>query len=1026
MRRKLVVLVLSLLFLCSSVLAQEAPKVSGFTPQGTVKKVRQVRASFSEPMVAFGDPRAAAPFTVQCSEEGRGRWADPGNWVYDFERDLPGGVRCSFKLTPGLRTLSGKALAGKREFSFSTGGPAIRNSLPYAGNRGIGEDQVFILVLDSVPDEASVLSRAGFAIAGIQQRVGAQIITGAEREAILAANRWLFNSDPDRGKYVLLQCRQRLPQKAKVSLVWGKGITSASGVATEQDQVLTFETREAFLAEFHCERENPRAGCIPVLPMSLHFNAALDPGQTGAAVLKGPDGKTWSAPLGKDGSRVTFEGPLPANADLQLELPAGIKDDAGRALTNANRFPLKVRTAGYPPLAKFAARFGIVELNADPALPVTIRNIEPQPKARMLKVEAGMTGQVTGKIVNVPPGRAEEVQPWLRRVAAAKRDASLFTSDQAAEEFKIPKTLGPGAFEVVGIPLKTPGLYIVEIESAILGKALLDAPKPMYVPAAVLVTNLSVHFKQGRESSLVWVTTLDQAEPAAGADVAVMDCAGRLLWKGRTDADGIARIDAELSVATDNPACAFELPEVDTSQLGALRRLGEGLFITAQTGDDMSFVHSSWDEGIEAWRFKLPAEVGAGPVIAHTIFDRSLLRAGETVHMKHLIRRHTKDGFAVPQADKLPDTASIRHAGSNQAYELPLTWDASGVAETDWAIPKEAKLGSYSVTLMRKSSQQDQPAEGEETGEDAGEESSEYAVFRSLTSGRFRVEEFRLPLLKGTIQPPSQPLVNVKEAVLDLSVQYLAGGGAGLLPVKLRADVAIKRLPAFEGFDDFVFGNGPVKEGLVRRGEQDDTGEAPGGGPKPKLMTVDLLLDSAGTARTVVPGLPAADAPQDMTAEMEFRDPNGEIQTVSSRVPLWNAGRLIGIKPDSWAVSKEALKFQTAVVDLSGQPVAGAPVKVDLFERKVISHRKRLVGGFYAYDHTVEIKRIATLIEGIDRCEGAAAVRSPVAAVWRSDPGGRKPGRERQPHVCQPVGVGGRKKRMVVRGRGPRPHGSAA
>jgi len=40
MRRKLVVLVLSLLSLASSVLAQEASKVSEFTPQGTVKKVR--------------------------------------------------------------------------------------------------------------------------------------------------------------------------------------------------------------------------------------------------------------------------------------------------------------------------------------------------------------------------------------------------------------------------------------------------------------------------------------------------------------------------------------------------------------------------------------------------------------------------------------------------------------------------------------------------------------------------------------------------------------------------------------------------------------------------------------------------------------------------------------------------------------------------------------------------------------------------------------------------------------------------
>jgi len=30
--------------------------------------------------------------------------------------------------------------------------------------------------------------------------------------------------------------------------------------------------------------------------------------------------------------------------------------------------------------------------------------------------------------------------------------------------------------------------------------------------------------------------------------------------------------------------------------------------------EDMSFVHSSWEEGIEAWRFKLPGEAGAAPL----------------------------------------------------------------------------------------------------------------------------------------------------------------------------------------------------------------------------------------------------------------------------------------------------------------------------------------------------------------------------------------------------------------------------
>jgi hypothetical protein len=201
-----------------------------------------------------------------------------------------------------------------------------------------------------------------------------------------------------------------------------------------------------------------------------------------------------------------------------------------------------------------------------------------------------------------------------------------------------------------------------------------------------------------------------------------MNCEGRVLWKGRTDADGIARIDAELAPATDNAACTFELPEFDTFQLGALRRLGEGLFITAQTGDDMSFVHSSWDEGIEAWRFKLPAEYGAGPVIAHTIFDRSLLRAGETVHMKHLIRRHTMDGFAVPRVDKLPDTASIRHAGSNQATNCRL--GCIRYRRDRLGHPEGGQAGQ----LQRDPGAQEQPAgpapQSEETGEDAWEEST--------------------------------------------------------------------------------------------------------------------------------------------------------------------------------------------------------------------------------------------------------------------------------------------------------------
>ena len=114
---------------------------------------------------------------------------------------------------------------------------------------------------------------------------------------------------------------------------------------------------------------------------------------------------------------------------------------------------------------------------------------------------------------------------------------------------------------------------------------------------------------------------------------------------------------------------------------------------------------------------------------------------------------------------------------------------------------------------------------------------------------------------------------------------------------------------------------------------------------------------------------------------MEFQDPNGEIQTVSSRMPLWNSNYLIGIKPDSWAVSKEAFKFHIAVVDLSGNAVANRSVKVDLLERKIFTHRKRLVGGFYAYEYSTEVKKILTLCEGKTDSKGLliCEVQSPVS-----------------------------------------------
>jgi len=950
------------IFISPVVYAEDGPSVEMFSPQGTIKTVRQVSIRFSEQMVPFGDPRGLIePFDIDCSEKGSGRWADGKNWVFDFEKDLPAGIRCEFRLKPGLKTISGKEIEGQKVFSFSTGGPSImEGSYPREGHQNIDEEQIFILVLDGDPDMDSVIQNVFFSVAGIQDYIGIRVIEGKEREEVLKT-RYKKELPPH---LILIQSKQRFPSETMVSLVWGKGVKSKTDNATDQDQILRFKTRKPFSVTFHCERENPKSGCIPILPMTLNFTAPVSRDLAEQIVLRGPEGKIWKPDLIDERTKeflyeVIFKGPFPESTNFIIELPAKLKDDAGRSPINADKFPLSVGTDKFPPLAKFAADFGILELKTGPMLPVTLRNLEPEVKARMKKVgeEEGIAGRVRGKIFNIPPQRGDEVQAWLRKVKYASRESSVFGGERGVKDFKVPKPMGARAFEVVGIPLKDPGFYVLELESTILGSSLLGSLRPMYVPTAVLVTNLSVHFKWGRESSLVWVTTLDTGEPVKDATITVKNCQEKVLWIGKTDAFGIARIEEHLPSIIELPHCKYD----------------SGLFVMAQTSDDLSFVHSNWDEGIEPWRFQLPEESYLGPFIAHTIIDRPLFRAGETVHMKHVSRQHTRKGFSFLHTDQLPNFVLIHHYGSEEKYEFPLKWDVNGISETNWTIPKEAKLGTYGIDFVRKI---------EKTGQRW-----------EWTSGEFRVEEFRVPLLRGTIQFPAEALVNPKEVPLNISVQYLAGGGAGFLPVKLRSEVRPKLIPSFEGFDRFLFGNGPVEEGIVRSGQALEFEESEEFEEEPereertterkelKLPIIDLVLDKFGFFSTKLSNFPKSETPSEILTEMELRDPNGEIQTVSSKIPLWPSKYLIGIKPDSWAVSKDAFKFHVAVLDLSEKPVMDAPVKVHLFERKIYTHRKRLVGGFYAYEHTVETKKITTLCEGKTDKKGLliCEVKSPIS-----------------------------------------------
>ncbi len=964
----------------------QALQITSLSPQGEVARVRQVVAKFDTAAVTFGDPKAPAPVALSCSDaqatKGTGRWTSEKEWVFDFENDLPPGISCTLQPKSAFKSPSGAELKGASSYQFNTGGPFVQAVRPDTYQR-IDEEQFFILQFNGPATLGSVQANVWCAAEGLGERVPVRLLDGADRAALLQSYGLDKTAAKEPLRYATLACNRRLTPDSKVQLVFGKGVSTPSGVPSSVENRVTYRVREPFSASFSCERENAQSACLPIRPMSLSFNAPVPRKQAEGIRLVSGAGST-KPQLEGDGNQadadsvvtqITFPGPFDEQTRFTLELPRGFQDASGRTLRNADNFPLKVATGARPPLAKFAAApFGVVERLAEPGgvalMPVTVRNVEPA-----LAVQALTPGRVS----DLNPKTDAEIIAWFKKVQRydsytvdrddARRDIkgtlppvlekndtrvqtrmlSLLAGQPGVKALDMPKaTAGdPRPFEVVGIPL-TPGFHVLEIASQKLGGALLDErygdSRTMYVRTSVLATNLGVHFKLGRDNAMAWVTTLDSGAVVPGAQVQVSDCRGALLASGTTDAQGVVALK---DLSPEPPRCNGQDDDQSDYQ--------SAYFVSARAKDakgveDLAFTWSDWQRGIEPWRFNLPTSRDPLPdQRAHTIFDRTLVRAGETVSMKHLVRTETRNGFGVP--DDLPKTLVVTHVGSGQQYTQPLAWRTTATggrsAESTFQVPPAAKLGMYQVELRAQSGDSSQGA----------------------STGSFRVEEFRLPVLEGRIAPSDKkPLVNVTAVPVDVQINYVAGGGAANLPVRVSALVRGKGV-SFSDYEAFNFSPPRVrKNGEGAHSDDEETTSS-----QDQRVVADKLplnLDKNGAGKVMINDVPTARQPQELLLEATYADPNGEVQTLRSTAALWPASVLAGIKTEGWVSASQQVRFQALALDLAGKPQADVPLDVRAVARITTTSRKRMVGGFYTYDNKTETKDLGSVCSGKSDARG--------------------------------------------------------
>lgn len=918
------------LLLLSISFAQEKINVKNFTPQGFVKSVEQIHIEFSKPMVHFGDIKLDFPAQSSCFKNGQGRWVDTKNWVFDFKEPLPGGSAC-------------EVLAAGKTFRFNTGGPHIKDIFPRR-YRPVDSEQSFILMLDSEVKKESISKGVYFVIEGLGDRIKAQLVEGREAEQIAKAAaseyKWESGDAGERdevteknggfkGNYIIIKPERTFPPGANVSLVWSREVQSVSGFTSPADEVFEFTVVEPFKAQFGCEREGPDKPCIPILSMHLSFSAPISVKDAQKIYIEDSQKKKiMASKLDEDIETISyldFSGPFQQNADYKLVVPADIKDQDGRVLSNKNNFPLAIKTGESPSLLKFAANFGVIEAGPEAAVALTVRRVEKNIQTRF----GGWTGKVDSANFKNILDVLNEVQknPYGETRFPVFKNLSL-------QKVKVEKPSKSSETEVIGIPLKNAGFYLVEMESPLLGESLLNRKAPFFVRSASLVTNMALHLKFSSQETWVWVTNLKDAHVVPGATVRIYDVNGTEMAQATTDSRGLAYVQ-------------FKKPLEEWAR----RNEGfsyEGFYAVATKGDDFTFTHSSWDRGIETWRFQLNLPYlgtelrRGGNLIGHGILDRTLFKPEEILSAKIILRKPLSKGLSLPSAKEWPSNLTLSHDSGLQSFKVPLQWNKQkGTAVVKWVLPPGIKLGRWTLTLEEKD-----PA-------------------ISVPVGNFSVESFRVPLVQVRIDSATPSFVLEKSISLQVNGTYFSGGPTKDLPMKMRWSVEPASFDVQdEELQNFTFANGLVKEGLFRSGEDGSARHIPQSGVE------SLQLDKQGSAKIAIKNLKYGTGPQKLRAEVEYKDPNGEIQNVIRSYAMWPSTAVLGIKSKSWWATPDSVEFDVVALDTMQKPLKNQDIQVDLYTSRYYSHRKRLVGGFYAYEDFRESKKIGELCRGKTNAQG--------------------------------------------------------
>ncbi|MBC8042527.1 MAG: Ig-like domain-containing protein [Rhizobacter sp.] len=897
--------------------SSETLGVVAASPQGDLNSITEsqtISVTFNQPVVEINDetqmestrgdlkitsdPKDGASASKKGEElKGTYRWLGSRTLIFTPNDTLPYASTYTAKVSAGLKSFSGQSLTSDYSFTFNTPGPQIIRTYPTGTYTELGLQDELILRFNQKanPNFLSNISVADSK--GNAANFTARTVTADEIKKMVDENEKKQGGYEQ--NYILRYgaAENLLFLKPQSKLTPGETYTLTHNHPKDKYS-FTFAPYKVF--DYKSKTE---LSVSADEGFSLEFTNSLSRADLIKNLSITPKVDIPKAENNSDyGSRAHyFSLDLKPSTTYTLTVSQNLTDRFGNKLGKDVRITIKA--LDYDPQASIPQGYGVVENDFGTAdsnvfSHIPVRSINTGAitlESAVLTPEQFLKAKENGNFWNGSEGTTGLNFTSHRIAGGPKKNKG------SVSRFNLNETLGGGKSGLVFLQLRRTWPTRTDDEYNRFQKAFIQ------------VTSLGVTAKFARGGSLVFVTTLKDAKPAAGASVSIY-VGSRKVWSGTTNQNGIANV-----------------PSYETIGAGYASS-EDNLYAFAEKDGQIAYTSNSYESGIQPYRFDLDYQPSYTPTTlrARIYTERGLYRAGETVFFKGVVKELRGSRWVV--AAKRTFDLTIRNSRYEEVSKKTITVDGDfGSFADSLAVKSNAALGEYSMNLS-------QPFGGEDE--------------RSIATESFRVEAYRPATFATTVKSltPNVYVGDKFEGIVE--GRYLFG--AAMVGDKVNWSLTRKARASFEvdGYDGYFW-----QQLAWNRNETDRSGDDFGAGSGE--------LDNNGQFKVSLGLKTPITEPSTLTLEGEVTDASRQTVAGRASVLLHPAEFYIGLKPATTFI-KEGTALGIDVVAMTPEKkLRSESVTVEVVKRQWVSVRQAGAGGRYEWvsqqiDTTVFTEKVST------------------------------------------------------------------